>query len=88
MKSNTDEYGHINIADLETTAQDLLQIKRQVQEEEKKEITKDISNIDKADSYDEMLFKMYEQIKNFNNVLSTLQKVQKEYKMDMSKISM
>ena len=46
----------------------------------------DMANIKEADSFEEIAFKMYEQIKSFNNRLSDLQKGQKEFKEDLKQL--
>ena len=50
---------------LGTTAHDLLEMKRKVIEKEKQEIKKDISNVVLEDSFDETVFKIFEQIKAY-----------------------
>jgi len=63
---------------LETTAMDLLSIKRLREEQDKKDILRDLSNILKDDSSEQILFKMFEQVKNFNNMVDDMQNQQKE----------
>jgi hypothetical protein len=46
-----------------------LELKRKVKELDEKEKISDISNIDNKDDLKEILFKMYTQMKNFNNIM-------------------
>lgn len=45
---------------MEANAHDLLKMKREAQEIEKKEIINTISNVNTNDTFDEMVFKMFE----------------------------
>ena len=51
---------HIKTSDLEKGAHDLLSMKREVKEIEEKEKRKMVSGVNKDDSFEEMVFKMYE----------------------------
>jgi hypothetical protein len=52
------------------TANDLLSIRRVVETMEAKEVSEDISRLTGDDSFEEVLFLMYETLKNFNNQLA------------------
>lgn len=75
----------MSTGDMATTAHDLLEMKRKMKEKDEKEIKQDMSNVVKVDPFEEMLFKMFEQVKNFNNILADIQRQQKEVKMDLDK---
>ncbi len=49
------------------TANDLLSIKRIVDTMEAKEVSEDISRFTSDDTFEEVLFLMYETLKTFNN---------------------
>ena len=61
-------------SDLAKNAHDLLSLKIEVEKAEKEEIKRDISNINPSDSFDETIFKIFEQLKDYNNRLSDFSK--------------
>jgi hypothetical protein len=59
---------------LAAEAKDLLAMKREVEKAERVEISSDLSNVIETESFDETLFKVFEQLKAYNNRLSTFNK--------------
>jgi hypothetical protein len=59
---------------LAAEAKDLLAMKREVEKAERVEIASDLSNVIETESFDETLFKVFEQLKAYNNRLSTFNK--------------
>jgi hypothetical protein len=63
-------------------------MKRETEEQQKVEVTNSISNIERNDTFDEVIFKMYEQVKNYNNRLSDFLTVQKDLTKTINKLEM
>lgn len=68
---------------LAATAKDLLSMRRKAIEKEREEISRDISNIQEIESFDESVFKIFEQLKAYNNRLSSFAKSQKDIIRDL-----
>jgi hypothetical protein len=68
------------------SAHDLLEMKRMADEQEKQEIKKDISNVVFEDSLEETVYKIFEQIKAYNNRLAEFNKDQKDMLKDLKTI--
>lgn len=68
------------------SAHDLLEMKRMADEQEKQEIKKDISNVVLEDSLEETVYKIFEQIKAYNNRLAEFNKDQKDMLKDLKTI--
>jgi hypothetical protein len=64
----------IDVRTLESSAHDLLRMKRDLQKSEEEEISRDLSNVIPSDSFDEVVFKIFEQVKSYNNRLSEFNK--------------
>ena len=71
---------------MEASAHDLLSMKREMQEREAKEISRDLSNVLQSDSFEELAFKIFEQLKGYNNRLSEFNKNQKEVLRDLKEM--
>ena len=72
MKEKTiqaNEGGKAKISDLSKNAHDLISMKKQVEKDKSEEKKKDLSNIFAGDSFEEIVFKMFEQMKAFNNMI-------------------
>lgn len=82
------ENGKLQTSELGKTAHDIIEIKREVKKEEEKEKKRTISNIAKEDPLNEIVFKMFEQVKSFNQRLSDLTDDQKDTKQDLDKLEM
>ena len=54
-----------------------------INNEEKKQIKRDLSNIEASDSFEEVIFKMFEQVKAYNTKLADFNKQQKELIKDL-----
>jgi hypothetical protein len=61
-------------------------MKRKVIENEKQEIKKDISNVLLEDSFEETVFKIFEQIKAYNNRLADFNKDQQDLLQDLKSL--
>jgi hypothetical protein len=59
--------GKLDLQTMGKTANDLLSIKRVVETIEAKEVSEDISRFTSTDSFEEVLFLMYETLKKFND---------------------
>lgn len=71
---------------MEASAHDLLSMKRQMKEDAEKEIKQDLSNILQTDSFEELAYKIFEQLKGYNNRLSEFNKNQKEILKDLKEM--
>lgn len=78
--------GDAGTSSLDTTAHDLLRMKRDIEEAEKKEISQDLSNVAEGDSFEEVVFKIFEQMKGYNNRLSEFNKGQRELLRDLKEL--
>ncbi len=87
-QANGDQHGKISAHSLEAKATDLLEIKRKVKENEKKEIKADLSNLLPEDSKEQVIFKIFEQTKSFNNKIAEMTKEQKETKKILEELEM
>lgn len=59
-------------------------MRRRVVEQESQEIERDLSNIREIESFEESVYKIFEQIKAYNNRLSQFAKSQKDIYRDLS----
>lgn len=65
------------------TAKDLFSIKRKIEQLEQQEIKQDLSNIEEIETFDETVFKIFEQLKAYNNRLSDFNKNQRDLLKDL-----
>lgn len=76
----------LNVNEMAEHAHDILHMKREVEAQEKEEIKNDLSNINEQDSFDEIVFKLFEQLKSYNNALKQMQKYQNDMREDLEDV--
>jgi hypothetical protein len=78
--------GKVQTDNLGQSAHDLLEMKRKVIDKERQEIKQDLSNVNHDDSFEETVFKIFEQIKAYNNRLTEFNKDQKDLLKDLEQL--